>query len=299
MQATCAAPSSAASFPTCLCAGWDVARMNYLGDWGRQYGILAVAWTMYGSEEAFQANPIGHLFDIYVKISALIKPEEDKIKTARKEGKDARLLGEARSYFKRMEEGDEELLTLWRRFRALSIERYKATYARLNIYFDEYSGESQVKPESMARAESILQEKGISEVDQGATIIDFKKHGAPKLDVAIIRNKNGTTNYLLRDVGAAIECWEKYRFDRMIYVVMSEQDIHLRRLFKILELTGYGEGASRTGHVNFGKVQGMSTRRGNVKFLERYTGGMWHSHARGYEKKRSQVQHGREPRRDC
>lgn len=247
--------------------------MNYLGDWGRQYGILAVAWNMFGSEEAFQANPIGHLFDIYVRISALIKPEEDAIKTAKKEGMDTTaleasgLLGEARSYFKRMEEGDEELLALWRRFRALSIERYKATYARLNIFFDEYSGESQVKPESMARAEAILQQNGISEMNRGATIINFKKHGAPKLDVAIIRNKNGTTNYLLRDIGAAIERWEKYRFDKMIYVVMSEQDIHLQRLFKILELMDYGEAASRTMHVNYGKVQGMSTRKGNVKFL--------------------------------
>ena len=86
-------------------AGWDVVRMNYLGDWGRQYGILAVAWNMFGSEEAFQANPIGHLFDIYVRISALIKPEEDEIKAAKKEGKGTTeleasgLRGEARSYF--------------------------------------------------------------------------------------------------------------------------------------------------------------------------------------------------------
>ncbi|MCJ1363068.1 hypothetical protein MMC16_002174 [Acarospora aff. strigata] len=254
-------------------AGWDVTRMNYLGDWGRQYGVLAVAWNMFGSEQTFEANPIGHLFDIYVRISALIKPEEDVIKAAKKEGQDTTelestgLLGQAKTYFKRMEDGDEEVLSLWRRFRVLSIEKYKTTYARLNIFFNDYSGESQVKPESMAKAEAILERDEISEIDKGATIIDFKKHGAPKLGVAIIRNRNGTTNYLLRDVGAAVERWDRYQFDKMIYVVMSEQDIHLQRLFKILDLIGYGNVRSRMEHVNFGKVQGMSTRRGNVKFL--------------------------------
>ena len=100
-----------------------------------------------------------------------------------------------------------------------------------------------------------------------ATIINFEKHGAPKLGVAVVRNRNGTSNYLLRDVGAAIERWNKYHFDKMICVVMSEQDVHLQRLFKILELLSYGDVRSRMEHVNFGKVQGMSSRRGNVKFL--------------------------------
>lgn len=255
-------------------AGWNVVRTNYLGEWGRQYGILAVAWDMFGSEDALQADPIGHLFDIYVRISALVKPEEDEFNAARKDGKDTTaleangLLGEARSYSRRMEVGDASLLALWRRFRALSIERYKAAYTRMNVFFDEYAGESQVTPESMAKAEAVLREKGISEVERGATVLDFKKHGAPKLGVAMIRNSDGTSNYLLRDVGAAIARWDKYAFDRMIYVVMSEHNIHLQRLFKILELLGYGAARSRMEHVNFVKVQGMLSRRGNVKFLD-------------------------------
>lgn len=122
----------------------------------------------------------------------------------------------------------------------------------------------------MDKAEAILREKGITENDQGAVIIDFKKHAAPKLDVAIIRNRNNTTTYLLRDVGGAIQRYEQHGFDEMIYVVMSEQDVHLQRLFKILQLMGgaYREIASKMRHVTFGKVMGMSTRKGNVKFLD-------------------------------
>lgn len=169
-----------------------------------------------------------------------------------------------------MEDNDEEALSLWRRFRDLSIERYKATYARLNIFFSEYSGESQVKKESMEKAEAILRNKGITEFDNGATIINFEKHGTKKLGVAIIRNRNGTSNYLLRDIGAAMERWDRYHFDKMIYVVMSEQEAHLSRLFKIMDLIGgeYAEAAKRMQHITFGKVAGMSTRKGNVKLLD-------------------------------
>jgi len=244
-------------------SGWDVVRMNYLGDWGRQYGLLAVAWEKYGDEEAFQANPIKHLFDIYVQISADFKPEEEAYKAAGKRGEDTSvlegqgLLGEAKAYFKRMEDGDEKALRLWRRFRELSIEKYKQTYARLNIVFTDYSGESQVNKQSMELAESVLAEKGISKKDQGATIVDFREHGNKKLDVAILRNRNGTSNYLLRDVGAAIQREDTYHFDKMIYVVMSEQETHLRRLFKIMELMGgqYSDISKKMQHVTFGRVR--------------------------------------------
>ena len=169
-----------------------------------------------------------------------------------------------------MEDGDEEALSLWRRFRDLSIEKYKSTYSRLNIFFDEYSGESQVKQESMEKAEAILREKGVSEVSDGATVIKFEKFKAKDLQTAIIRNRNGTSNYLLRDIGAAIQRWETYNFDRSIYVVMSEQTTHLQRLFKTMQLLGppYEEASKRMEFIPFGKVAGMSTRRGTVKFLD-------------------------------
>lgn len=162
-------------------SGYNVVRLNYLGDWGRQYGVLACGWKRYGDEEAFAEDPIGHLFDIYVRISADFQPEEDEFKAAGKRGEDTAklesqgLLGEAKTYFKKMEDGNEEALQLWRRFRELSIERYKATYARLNIRFTDYSGESQVRQETMKKAEDTLGSRGISETDEGAVIVDFKK----------------------------------------------------------------------------------------------------------------------------
>ena len=256
--------------------GWDVTRMNYLGDWGRQYGLLAVGWKRFGSEELLQTQGTAHLFNIYVKISALFKTEEEAYQQAVKEGKDTSiletsgLLGEAKNYFKRMEDGDEEALKVWRRFRDLSIDKYKLSYARLNVFFDEYSGESQVRGDTMERLEEILREKGISEIDGGAVKVFFKKHGAPKLEHTVIRNRNGTTNYLLRDIGAAVERRDKFDFDQMLYVVSVHQDLHFMRLFKILELMGGREAemVKKMRHINFGAVQGMSTRKGTVKFLD-------------------------------
>ncbi|KAI5867302.1 arginyl-tRNA synthetase [Durotheca rogersii] len=282
-------------------SGYKVVRMNYLGDWGRQYGLLACGWKRYGDEDAFAKDPIGHLFDIYVKISADFQPEEDEFKAAGKRGEDTSelesrgLLGEAKAYFKRMEDGDEEALQLWRRFRDLSIERYNETYARLNIRFTDYSGESQVKQETMKKAEEILRERGVLESDEGASIVDFKKHGAKKLGVAVVRNRNGTSNYLLRDVGAAIQREDTYHFDELLYVVMSEQETHLNRLFKILDLMGEGYAtlSKRMKHITFGKVMGMSTRKGNVKFLDDIladVGDFMHDVMRRNETKYSQVE---------
>lgn len=242
--------------------GFDVVRLNYLGDWGRQFGLLACGWTRYGKEEEFERDPIGCLYDIYVKINADLKPESEAYDTAKAAGRDTAilesqgLLGEAKAFFKRMEEGDEDALSLWRRFRALSIQKYEETYARLNITFTEFSGESQVTKQSMEMAETLLHERAISEGKDGATIVDFAKHGAKKLDLAIIRNRNGTSNYLLRDIGAAIQRYDTYSFDEMLYVVMSEQDVHLNRLFKILYLMGdrYQEMAKKMKHITFGRV---------------------------------------------
>lgn len=241
--------------------GFDVIRMNYLGDWGRQFGLLACGWTRYGNEEDFERDPIGCLYDIYVKINADLKPESDAYDAAKKAGQDTAalesqgLLGEAKAYFKRMEDGDEAALSLWRRFRALSIRKYAETYKRLNITFTDFSGESQVTKESMEKAQTILYERKITEFKNGATIVDFAKQGAKKLDLAIIRNRNGTSNYLLRDIGAAVQRYNTYNFDEMLYVVMSEQEMHLTRLFKILDLMGdqYQEMSRKMKHISFGR----------------------------------------------
>ncbi|KAJ3497625.1 hypothetical protein NLG97_g1758 [Lecanicillium saksenae] len=257
-------------------SGYEVIRMNYLGDWGRQYGLLACGWKRYGDEDAFVKDPIGHLLEIYVKICADFEPEDKAYAAARDRGEDTAMLesqgvlGEAKANFKGMEDGDEEALKLWRKFRALSIENFKETYARLNISFTVYSGESGVLPETMEMAESVQAKLGLTEPFDGATCIDFKKHGAPKLSEAIVRNRNGTTSYLLRDIGAAIQREKEYSMDEMLYVVMNEQDVHLNRLFKSLELMGgeYTALSKKMKHITFGRVAGMSSRKGNVKFLD-------------------------------
>ncbi|KAI9669596.1 MAG: hypothetical protein M1817_004639 [Caeruleum heppii] len=279
-------------------AGWDVIRMNYLGDWGTQFGLLAMAFEMYGSEEKLLQNPIGHLYDIYVEINQLHGPERDMIKEKKAAGEDVTALEEkswgkkAQGYFKRMEEGDEQVLSLWRRFRDLSIERYKQTYARLNIKYDVYSGESQIKSESMERAMQTLWDQGLNEESKGAVIVDLEKHNK-KLGKCRVKKEDGATLYLTRDIGAAVERYEQYHFDKMIYVVAMQQDLHLQQLFKILELMGRKDISDKCQHVNFGMVQGMSTRKGTVKFLDdilKDVGEKMHEVMRGNAEKYAQVE---------
>ena len=269
--------------------GWDVIRMNYLGDWGRQYGLLANAYELFGSEEKLQKDPIGHLFDIYVKINQVSGPEEKEIdekkaelKADQAQKKDTTDLEKeideleakstnqkARAYFKRLENGDPEAFGLWERFRDLSISKYKQTYARLNIHFDHYSGESQVEKERMEAAAKRLRETGVSEDSQGAVVVNLTKDPkTKKLGKALVQKKDGSSLYLTRDIGEAVKRYELYQFDKMIYVVASQQDLHLAQLYKILELMGHDDVSSRCQHINFGMVMGMSTRKGTVKFLD-------------------------------
>jgi len=303
--------------------GWDVFRLNYLGDWGRQFGLLANAFEMFGSEEALKADPIGHLFDIYVRINQISKPEEDAIAAKEteikaiqarldpkvpeaKKGKDgkeepappapapvsdaerAQLEGQlkslnadlapmvaasqneaARQFFTRLEGGDPEATAIWKRFRDLSIERYKQTYARLNIRYDSYSGESQVEQKWMDLALAQLKAANLSEESKGALIVDFTKDKATrKLEKAVIQKTDGSSLYLTRELGESLKRWEVLRYDQMLYVVASQQDLHLAQSFKLLELMGRPDIAERCVHVSFGLVHGMSTRRGTVKFLD-------------------------------
>ena len=166
-----------------------------------------------------------------------------------------------------MVDGDPEALAVWKRFRDLSIDKMEKTYARLNIRYDDYSGESQVKESSMDTAAQIMAEKGVSSIDEGAVIVDLTPH-SKKLGKATVVKKDGTSLYLTRDIGAAAERFDKYKFDKMIYVVASQQDLHLQQLFKIEELMGRTDISSRCQHINFGMVSGMSTRKGTAKFLD-------------------------------
>ncbi|KAI0687524.1 arginyl-tRNA synthetase [Earliella scabrosa] len=231
--------------------GWEVVTLNYLGDWGTQFGLIAVGFEKYGSQEALEKNAIQHLLEIYVKVN---KDAEE----------DPKVREDAAAWFKRMEDGDEEALKNWRVWRELSIKKYEEEYARLNVHFDEYTGESKVGPETMDTAVKRLQEMGLIEEDNGALRINLEKY---KLGKAVVRKRDGTSIYLTRDIGAAIERYEKYKFDKMIYVISAQQDLHLQQFFKVLQLMGY-DWAHNLEHVNYGLVLGMSTRKGTVVFLD-------------------------------
>ncbi|KAF8626485.1 hypothetical protein AX17_006541 [Amanita inopinata Kibby_2008] len=231
--------------------GWEVVSMNYLGDWGTQFGMIATGFEKYGSREELEKDAIKHLFDVYVKVN-------------RDADADPNVKVEAAKWFKRMEDGDEDALKNWRVWRQLSVRKYEEQYDRLNVKFDVYTGESQVGKEWMDKAVERLNEMGlISDVD-GAKLVDLEKW---KMGKAVLRKKDGTSIYLTRDIGGAIERYEKYKFDKMIYVVSSQQDLHLSQFFKVLELMDF-PWASSLQHVNYGLVQGMSTRKGTVVFLD-------------------------------
>lgn len=259
-------------------AGWNVRRINYLGDWGKQFGLLALSYVKYGDEEQIQKDPINHLFHLYVRICAEMAAEKDDITKRKEAGEDVSALEansldeQARQYFKKMTDSDPDALAMWKRFRDLSIVRYKETYARLNIRFDEYCGESQVSEDDMGKIGGEMVAKGICKEDEGAQVVDFEallgKKGAKGLSNAIVRKKDGTSLYMTRDISELLNRHKKYNFDHMIYVVGSDQNLHLKQVFKIIELLGHKEIADKCQHINFGQVKGMSTRRGTVKFLD-------------------------------
>ncbi|KAH8082824.1 arginyl-tRNA synthetase [Cristinia sonorae] len=231
--------------------GWEVVSLNYLGDWGTQFGLIAVGFEKYGSQEELEKDAIKHLFEVYVKVNADAE-------------KDPNVKVEAAKFFKRMEDGDESALVNWRVWRELSVKKYEEEYARLNVQFDHYIGESMVGKEWQDKALERLSEMNLIDDHEGAKLVNLEKW---KMGKAVLRKKDGTSIYLTRDIGGAIERYEKYKFDKMIYVVASQQDLHLSQFFKVLELMGF-DWANRLEHVNYGLVLGMSTRKGTAVFLD-------------------------------
>ncbi|EDR29997.1 arginyl-tRNA synthetase, putative [Entamoeba dispar SAW760] len=231
--------------------GFNVISMNWLGDWGSQFGLLAIGFEKYGSEEELKRNPIRHLYDVYVKINA-DKAKDDNV---RAQGKD---------FFKHMEMGDEAYLVKWKLFRSLALEDLKKTYERLNVSFDIFTGESETDWELVDQVLKDLEAKGISKMDKGCLIVDLEKY---KLGIALLKKDDGSTLYLTRDIASAIKRHNTYSFSKCYYVVATQQTLHFKQLFKILELLGYSW-AKECYHISFGMVMGMSTRRGTAVFLQ-------------------------------
>lgn len=234
--------------------GYDTVRVNHLGDYGTQFGKLIVAFKLWGDKETVESNPIPELLKLYIRFhdEAEEKPEMED---------------EARAWFTKLENGDEEAKALWQWFRDESLKEFARVYDLLDIEFDSYNGES-FYSDKMDRVIDIIKDKGLLQESQGTNIVDLEEYNMPP---ALITKNDGSTLYMTRDLAAALYRKENYDFEKCIYVVGSQQSLHFQQLFKVLELVGF-EWAKDMVHVPFGMValeEGtMSTRKGRVVFLE-------------------------------
>ncbi|XP_077759254.1 putative arginine--tRNA ligase, mitochondrial isoform X5 [Canis aureus] len=233
--------------------GHQVTRINYLGDWGMQFGLLGTGFQLFGYEEKLQSSPLQHLFEVYVQVNKEAADDKNVAKSAHE-------------FFQRLELGDTQALALWQKFRDLSIEEYVRVYKRLGVHFDEYSGESFYREKSQ-EVLKLLDSKGLlQKTIKGTAIVDLSGNGDPSSICTLMRS-DGTSLYATRDLAAAIDRMDKYNFDTMIYVTDKGQKKHFQQVFQMLQIMGY-DWAERCQHVPFGVVQGMKTRKGDVTFLE-------------------------------
>ena len=234
-------------------AGYKCVGINYLGDWGTQFGKLIVAYRSWGNKELIEEGGIDKLVELYVKFH-----EEAE--------KNPELNDMARAEFKKLEEKDEENIALWQWFVEISLAEYKKTYAQLGIEFDSYKGESFYTDKMPAQVEK-LRDMGLMKIDDGASIVDLEAYGMPP---CLILKRDGSTLYPTRDIAAAVYRKQTYDFDKAIYVTSAGQSLHFAQWFKVVELMGY-DWYDKLVHVPYGTVsingEKLATRTGNVILL--------------------------------
>jgi arginyl-tRNA synthetase len=234
--------------------GYRVIRINHLGDWGTQFGKLIVAFKRWGNDTTLTTHAIQTLYDLYVRFHSEVEthPELDD---------------EARSWFKRLEDGDPDARAIWQRFRDLSVQEFSRIYERLGIGFDSQAGESFYEPYLEQTIERIRQ-AGLVSISDQALIVDLHAYNMPP---CLLRKKDEATLYATRDLAAAMYRRETYDFWKMLYVVGADQRLHFQQVFRVLELMGF-PWAKDCIHVDFGLIrfneEKMGTRRGNIIFLE-------------------------------
>ncbi|HFI0071078.1 TPA: arginine--tRNA ligase [Streptococcus suis] len=234
--------------------GFNPIRINHLGDWGKQFGMLIVAYKLWGDKTAVEADPISELLKLYVRINAEAeeKPELDE---------------EARQWFKKLEDGDQEALELWQWFRDESLVEFNRIYEKLDVHFDSFNGEAFYN-DKMDEGIQILEEKGLLQESKGAQIVDLESYNLPP---ALIRKTDGATLYITRDMATAMYRKRTYDFVKSIYVVGQEQINHFKQLKAVLKEMGFDWSDDMT-HVTFGLVtkdkKKLSTRKGNIILLE-------------------------------
>lgn len=234
--------------------GYDVFKINHLGDYGTQFGKMICAYRRWGNREDVINSPIKTLLGYYTKFHVEVEEHPE-------------LEDEARAIFTKLEQGSKEEVELWQWFREESLKEFQRVYDMLGIEFDSYNGES-FYSDKMPRFEKELSDKGLLQESNGAQVVDLEEY---KLGTALIKKSDGSSLYITRDIAAAVYRKENYDFYKNIYVVATQQNLHFQQLFKILELMGY-DWANQCVHVPFGMVRleegTMSTRHGRVVFLE-------------------------------
>lgn len=234
--------------------GYEPVRINHLGDWGTQFGKLIVGYKKWGSEAAVKSAPIAELLRLYVHFHEAAETQPE-------------LEDEARAWFKKLEEGDEEATQLWQWFRTESLKEFDKIYSMLEVSFDSYNGEAFYN-DKMDEIVTMLEEKHLLTENQGAEIVDLTAYD---LNPALIKKSDGATLYITRDLAAAVYRKRTYNFAKSLYVVGNEQSNHFKQLKAVLKELGF-DWSDEMHHIPFGLItQGgkkLSTRKGKIVLLE-------------------------------
>ena len=235
--------------------GYQTVSINHLGDWGTQFGKMIAAYLRWGDKETVEKGGVDEMTRLYVRFN-------------QEAANDPSLEEEGRAWFKKIEDGDEEALTIFRWFKEVTLKDAMRVYDILGVQFDSYAGESFYADKTGAVVRE-LEEKGLLEDSEGAKIVNLEAYGMPP---CLILKSDGATLYHTRDLAAALYRMDTYHFDQCLYVVAYQQDLHFRQLFKVLELMGYDWAKTRMKHVAFGMVsyegQALSTRNGVMIYLD-------------------------------
>jgi len=234
--------------------GYNTVGVNHLGDWGTQFGKMIAAYKMWGDHDTVANGGVDEMVKLYVRFNDEAKKDES-------------LNDLGRAWFKKIEDGDPEALEIFNWFKSVTLKDAERVYDMLGIKFDSYAGESFYN-DKMEPIVEALKEKGLLVEDQGAQIVNLEDYNMPP---ALILRSDGATLYITRDLAAAKYRKDTYDFDKCLYVVAYQQDMHFRQMFKVLELMGY-DWYKGCEHVNFGMVsyqgQTLSTREGRIVYLD-------------------------------
>ena len=234
--------------------GYTTVGINHLGDWGTQFGKMICAYKKWGNREEVEKGGVQAMVDLYVRFHHEAEQHPE-------------LEDEGRAWFKKIEDGDKEAMEIFTWFKEVTLKDTQRVYDLLGVSFDSYAGESFYN-DKMAPVVEELREKGLLVESQGAQVVDLEAYGMPP---ALILRSDGATLYITRDLAAAFYRHNTYHFDKCLYVVAYQQNLHFKQLFKIIELMGH-DWCKGMEHVSFGMVsyegRALSTREGYVVYLE-------------------------------